>query len=64
MERMELEELVQSLQKRAERLERKQRRFLAAMLVLVAVFLLAGDLSLTMLQAMNAAAWGCSMMAA
>ena len=42
MERMELEELVQSLQKRAERLERKQRRFLAAMLVLVAVFLLAG----------------------
>jgi hypothetical protein len=42
MERMELEELVKSLQKRAERLERKQRRFLAAMLVLVAVFLLAG----------------------
>jgi hypothetical protein len=42
MERMELEELVQSLQKRAGRLERKQRRFLAAMLVLVAVFLSAG----------------------
>jgi hypothetical protein len=30
------------LQKRAERLERKQRRFLAGMLVLVAVFMLAG----------------------
>lgn len=28
--RMELEQLVQSLQKRADRLERKQRRFLAA----------------------------------
>jgi hypothetical protein len=42
MERMEVEELGQSLQKRAERLERKQRRFLAGMLVLVAVFLLAG----------------------
>jgi hypothetical protein len=42
MERMELEELVQSLQKRAERLERKQRRLLAGVLVLLAVFLLAG----------------------
>ncbi len=42
MERMELEELVKSLQKRAERLERKQGRFFAGMLVLFAVFLLAG----------------------
>jgi hypothetical protein len=42
MERMELEQLVQSLQKRAERWERKQRRLLAGMLALVAVFLLAG----------------------
>ena len=42
MERVELEELAQSLHKRAEHLERKQRRFLAGMLVLVAVFLLVG----------------------
>jgi hypothetical protein len=41
MERMELEELVQSLQKRAEHLERKQGRFLAGAFVLFAVFLLA-----------------------
>ena len=42
MERMELEELVQSLQKRAERLERKQGHFFAGVLVLLAVLLLAG----------------------
>lgn len=42
MERLELEELVQSLQERAERLERKQGRFFAFTLVLLAVFLLAG----------------------
>ncbi|GAC1703117.1 MAG: hypothetical protein NVS9B4_10240 [Candidatus Acidiferrum sp.] len=42
MERMELEELVQSLQKRAERLERKQGSFFASALVLFAVLLLAG----------------------
>lgn len=42
MERMELEELVQSLQKRAERLERKQTRLLAGALALVAVLLLVG----------------------
>jgi hypothetical protein len=42
MERMELEELVQSLQKRAERLERREGRFFAGTLLLVAVFLLAG----------------------
>jgi hypothetical protein len=42
MDRMELEELVRNLQKRAEHLERKQRRFLAGVLVLFAVFLLAG----------------------
>jgi hypothetical protein len=42
MERMELEELAQSLQKRGERLERKQARFFAGALVLLAVFLLAG----------------------
>jgi hypothetical protein len=42
MERMELEELVQSLQKRAESLELRQGRFLGGALVLLAVFLLAG----------------------
>jgi hypothetical protein len=42
MERMELEELVQSLQKRAERLERRQGRFFAGTLTVIAVFLLAG----------------------
>lgn len=42
MEHAELEELVQSLQKRAERLERKQGRFFAGGLVLLAVLLLAG----------------------
>jgi hypothetical protein len=42
MEPMELEELVQTLQKRAERLERKQAGFFAGALVLLAVFLLAG----------------------
>lgn len=42
MERMELEDLVQSLQKRAERSERIQRRFFAGALVLLAVVLLAG----------------------
>jgi hypothetical protein len=41
MERMELEELVQSLQKRAERLERKQAGLLAGALVLLVVFLMA-----------------------
>jgi hypothetical protein len=42
MERMELEELVQGLQKRAERLERIQVRFFAGALVLLAVLFLAG----------------------
>lgn len=42
MERMELEVLVQSLQKRAERLERRQGYLLSGILVLVAVFALAG----------------------
>jgi hypothetical protein len=42
MERMELEELVQSLQKRAERLERKQNNLLAGALALVVVLLLVG----------------------
>ncbi|MGB2593253.1 MAG: hypothetical protein WBG02_02505 [Candidatus Acidiferrum sp.] len=42
MERMELEELVENLQKRAERLERRQSRFCAGALVLFSVFLLAG----------------------
>jgi hypothetical protein len=42
MERMELEQLVQSLQKRAERLERRQGRFFAGVLLLLAVFLVAG----------------------
>jgi hypothetical protein len=42
MERMELEELAQSLQKRGERLERKQARFFAGALLLLAVFPLAG----------------------
>jgi len=42
MERMEVEELVQSLQERAERLERKQGLFFASALVLFAVLLLAG----------------------
>ncbi|HKN62086.1 MAG TPA: hypothetical protein VJW93_12975 [Candidatus Acidoferrales bacterium] len=42
MERMELEELVQSLQKRAERLERRQGLFLAGAFILLAVFLLTG----------------------
>jgi hypothetical protein len=42
MERMELEQLVQSLQKRAERSERRQGRFFAGTLLLLAVFLLAG----------------------
>lgn len=42
MEPMELEELVQGLQKRAERLERKQGLFFASALVLFAVLLLAG----------------------
>lgn len=42
MERMELEELVQSLQNRAERLEQNQGRFFLGILVLFAVFLLAG----------------------
>jgi hypothetical protein len=42
MQRMDLEELVQTLQKRAEHLERKQGRFVAGALVLLAVFLLAG----------------------
>ena len=37
MERIELEELVQHLQKRAERLERRQGRFLGAALVLLAI---------------------------
>jgi len=41
MERLELEELVQSLQKRAEHSERKQRRFVVGATLLVAVFLLA-----------------------
>jgi len=40
MEPMELEELVQNLQKRAERLERRQSRFLVGTSVLLAVFLL------------------------
>jgi hypothetical protein len=42
MERMELEQLVQSLQKRSERLERRQGHFLAVTLVLLMVFLVAG----------------------
>jgi hypothetical protein len=42
MERIELEELVQSLQNRVERLKRRQGRFFLGMLVLFAVFLLAG----------------------
>ena len=42
MERMELEELVGSLQKRAERLERRQSGFLASVFVLLSVFVLAG----------------------
>jgi type II secretory pathway component PulM len=39
MERMELEELVQNLQQRAERLERRQRHLLAGALLLAVVFL-------------------------
>ncbi len=42
MERMELEELVQSLQKRAERLERRETRFFSGLLVVLVVFLLGG----------------------
>lgn len=42
MEPMQLEELVQSLQKRAERLERKQGRFLAGTFVLLAALFIAG----------------------
>jgi hypothetical protein len=39
---MELEELVQNLQKRSARLKRRQSRFLGGTSVLLAVFLLSG----------------------
>lgn len=42
MERVELEELVQTLRERADRLERKQRRFLGGAMVVVAVLVLSG----------------------
>lgn len=42
MERIDLEDLVQSLQKRAERLERRQSRLLVGIPVLLAAIILAG----------------------